>query len=212
MKSLFVTGTDTGVGKTLVSAVLVRALNAAYWKPVQSGDLDFSDTDRVRQYCGGNLHSFPEAYRLREPISPHASAALDGVHIQTASIAPPEHDGWLVVEGAGGLMVPLNDEELYADWLAAQGLPVVLVSLNRLGSINHTLLSVEGLLNRNLEILGLVFNGEPAPTSESFILSYTELPCLGRIPWTASPDAAFVETQAAALRPALLQALGQQQP
>ncbi len=211
MNAIFITGTDTGVGKTLVSAIVVRALDAAYWKPVQSGDHDSTDTMRVKDLAGNDTRCYPESYVLSQPVSPHAAAAADGVTIQLAEMVLPFSPGFLVVEGAGGVLVPLNEEELFADWVALQGLPVILVSLNRLGSINHTLLSVESLLNRHLDILGIIFNGEPAEKSESFILNYTLLPCLGCIPWTASPDARFVQAQADLIRPALSAAMADRQ-
>jgi len=202
VKTLFVTGTDTGVGKTLVSAILVKALRASYWKPIQSGLEEGTDTSLVQMLCGPETHCFPEAYRLHMPASPHAAAAAEGKSIALADLVLPISEGPLVVEGAGGILVPLNDEELFADWVQQQGLPVVLVSLNRLGSINHTLLSVEALMNRHLDILGIVFNGDEVPTTERFILEYTALPMLGRIPWCEQPDAAFVVRQAELIRPA----------
>ncbi|MBI1192896.1 MAG: dethiobiotin synthase [Bacteroidetes bacterium] len=202
MNALFVTGTDTGVGKTLVSAILVKALSASYWKPVQSGLDDGTDTSLVQTLCGEGTHCFPEAYRLHMPASPHAAAAAESKRIALADLVLPLAAGPLVVEGAGGILVPLNDEELFADWVQQQGLPVVLVSLNRLGSINHTLLSVEALMNRHLDILGIVFNGDEVPATERFILEYTSLPMLARVPWVAKPDAAFVDEQARLIRPA----------
>lgn len=179
---LIVAGIGTEIGKTVSSAVLVEALQADYWKPVQSGGLDDSDTDTVRRLISNTKSYFhPEAYRLTQPLSPHAAAEIDGVTIDLAKFNLPETENSLVVELAGGLMVPLNDHELTIDLVQKLVLPVVLVSRNYLGSINHTLLSVEACRSRNIPLVGILFNGPTVPASESFILSYTGLPCIGRI-------------------------------
>lgn len=179
---LIVAGISTEIGKTVVSAVLVEALRADYWKPVQSGSLEDSDTETVRRLISNPVSGFhPEAYRLREPLSPHAAAAIDGIDIDLDHIRRPLTDNHLVIELAGGLLVPLNNRDLTIDWVQGQGLPVVLVSRNYLGSINHTLLSVEACRSRGIALAGLVFNGAEVPATEQFILSYTGLPCLGRI-------------------------------
>ncbi|MDB5240151.1 MAG: dethiobiotin synthase [Spirosoma sp.] len=177
-----VAGIGTEIGKTVVSAVLAEALNADYWKPVQSGDLANSDTETVRRLVSNpGTHFHPEAYRLTQPLSPHAAAELDGIQIDLARIRIPETDNALVIELAGGLMVPLNDRDLTIDWVAQSGLPVVLVSRNYLGSINHTLLSVEACRSRSIPLAGIIFNGASVPATENFILNYTALRCLGRI-------------------------------
>lgn len=179
---LIVAGIGTEIGKTVASAVLVKALNADYWKPIQSGALDDSDTGTVRQLVGNPVSRFhPEAYRLTQPLSPHAAAEFDGVRIDLQGIKMPETDNTLIIELAGGLMVPLNDRDLTIDWVAQSGLPVVLVSRNYLGSINHTLLSVEACRNRHIPLVGLIFNGPTVPTTETFLLNYTDLTCIGRI-------------------------------
>ncbi|RYC67013.1 dethiobiotin synthase [Spirosoma sordidisoli] len=177
-----VAGIGTEIGKTVVSAVLVEALQADYWKPVQSGALEDSDTETVRRLISNPVSRFhPEAYRLKEPLSPHAAAAIDGITIDLAAIQLPQTNNALVVELAGGLMVPLNDRDLTIDWVQQSGLPVVLVSRNYLGSINHTLLSVEACRSRHIPLLGILFNGPTTPATETFILNYTGLACLGRI-------------------------------
>lgn len=182
MTQLIVAGIGTEIGKTVVSSVLVEALQADYWKPVQSGALDDSDTATVRHLISNPRSRFhPETYRLTEPLSPHAAAAIDGVTIELDAFRLPETQNALVVELAGGLMVPLNNRALNIDLVQQLGLPVVLVSRNYLGSINHTLLSVEACQKRAIPLLGLIFNGPIVPATESFILSYTNLPCLGRI-------------------------------
>lgn len=179
---LIVAGIGTEIGKTVVSAVLVEALNADYWKPIQSGGLDDSDTDAVKRLIRNPVSRFhPEAYRLTQPLSPHAAAEIDNVIIELNSINVPKTDNSLVIELAGGLMVPLNNQELSIDLVQKLGLPVVLVSKNYLGSINHTLLSVEACRTRNIPLLGILFNGETVAATESFILHYTGLPCIGRI-------------------------------
>ena len=181
-KSFIVAGIGTEIGKTVASAVLVEALRADYWKPVQSGALTDSDTETVRRLVSNSNSRFhPEAYRLTQPLSPHAAAELDGVRIDLARMVLPQTDNRLVIELAGGLMVPLNDRDLNLDWVQRSGLPVVLVSRNYLGSINHTLLSVEVCRSWNVPVLGILFNGPTVPASEAFILNYTELPCIGRI-------------------------------
>lgn len=182
MIKLIIAGIGTEIGKTVTSAIMVEALRADYWKPVQSGALEDSDTETVRGLISNSVSQFhPEAYRLREPLSPHAAAEIDGIRIDLNRIRVPQTDNALVIELAGGLLVPLNEQELTIDWVAQSGLPVVLVSRNYLGSINHTLLSVEALRSRSIPILGVLFNGPTVPATESFILNYTQLPCIGRI-------------------------------
>ncbi|GAB3707114.1 dethiobiotin synthase [Spirosoma flavus] len=179
---LIVAGIGTEIGKTVASAILVEALQADYWKPIQSGAITDSDTNTVRQLISNPVSQFhPETYRLKEPLSPHAAAELDGITIDPSIVTLPQTDNALVVELAGGLMVPLNDTFLNIDLVQKFGLPVVLVSKNYLGSINHTLLSVEACRNRQIPLLGLIFNGPSNPATEEFILSYTKLPCLARI-------------------------------
>jgi len=179
---LIVAGIGTEVGKTVASAIVVEALKADYWKPIQSGALEDSDTEMVRRLVSNPITRFhPEAYRLTQPLSPHAAAELDGISIDLDHIKIPETDTALVIELAGGLMVPLNNRDLTIDWVAQSGLPVVLVSRNYLGSINHTLLSVEACRSRRIPVLGLIFNGPTVSATEIFLLNYTGLPCIGRI-------------------------------
>ncbi|GAB3779041.1 dethiobiotin synthase [Spirosoma horti] len=181
-QTLIVAGIGTEIGKTVASAVLVEALQADYWKPIQSGGLDDSDTDTVRRLISNSTSYFyPEAYRLTQPLSPHAAAEIDGITIELDTLTPPKTQNRLIIELAGGLMVPLNNHDLTIDLVQKLGFPVVLVSRNYLGSINHTLLSVDACRSRNIPLLGILFNGPTVPTSETFILNYTDLPCLGRI-------------------------------
>lgn len=178
---LVIAGVGTEVGKTVAAAVFVEALQADYWKPVQSGYPPDSDTETVRSLVSNGRSRFhPEAYRLREPLSPHAAAAEEGVVIDPAQLVVPTTNR-LVIELAGGLMVPLTATYLNIDWLEQLGYPVVLVTRNYLGSINHTLLSVEALRARRIPIAGLVINGPSVPATESVLLTYTDLPCLLRL-------------------------------
>jgi dethiobiotin synthetase len=182
MKTYFITGIGTDIGKTIVSAILVEALKADYWKPIQSGDLHQSDTMKVQGLISNSIsHFFPEAYRLTEPMSPHAAAAIDGVTINLDSIKVPPTSNNLIIEGAGGLMVPLNNDSLVIDLIEKLKAEVILVSRNYLGSINHTLLSLEALQRRNIPIKGIIFNGNPVNTSEKFICEYTGLKSLFHI-------------------------------
>ena len=182
MRRIFVTGIGTDVGKTVVSAILTEALEADYWKPVQAGDLDNSDSIKVERFISNSktvVHA--EGMKLNSPMSPHAAADIDGVEIKLSDIKLPETDNNLIVEGAGGLMVPLNDKDLIIDLIAALDIEVVLVSQNYLGSINHTILSIDALKNRGIKVLGIIFNGETNEETEKYILNYSNLKFLGRV-------------------------------
>jgi dethiobiotin synthetase len=177
-----IAGISTEIGKTFISSILTEALEADYWKPVQSGALDFTDTDTVKSLISNTKTIFhPEAYRLTEPMSPHAAAAIDGVEIELSKFQLLQTNNHLIVELAGGLMVPLNDHETNVDLIKKLNLPVILISKNYLGSINHTLLSVEILKMNHISVKGLIFNGEQNISSEEFILNYTGLECLGKV-------------------------------
>lgn len=179
---LFVTGIGTEVGKTIISAILVEALKADYWKPVQAGDLDFSDTKKVQALISNSISKFHnETHALGHPMSPHASAERDGVEIQLPDFQSPKTSNHLVIEGAGGLMVPLNRKDCVIDLIKQSGAEVVLVSRNYLGSINHTLLSIEALQRRGVAIKGLVFNDIENKDTESVILEMSGLNLLGRV-------------------------------
>lgn len=169
MKQYFVTGIGTDVGKTVAAAILTEALQADYWKPVQAGGLDFTDTDTVKSLVSNERSIFhPEAYSLKMAASPHKAAAAEGVEIDVKGMRLPATQNNLVVEGAGGLMVPLNKRYLVLDLVQQLGLEVVLVSRNYLGSINHTLLTAEVLRYRKIPVAGIIFNGEENATSEDF--------------------------------------------
>ena len=182
-RTLFVTGIGTGIGKTIVSAVLTEKLKSDYWKPIQSGDLDDSDTLKVKNLVSNTTSVFhTEAYRLTQPYSPHKSAAIDGITIDLNKIIAPKTNNNLLIEGAGGLMVPLNNEYLMIDLIKQLDVEVILVSQNYLGSINHTLLSVAMLKQYDIKIAGIIFNGKTDENSESYILNYTGLKLVGHLP------------------------------
>jgi dethiobiotin synthetase len=176
----FVTGIGTEIGKTVVAATLVEALQADYWKPIQSGDLDHTDSMKVQSWISNTqTRIFPERFRLKTPLSPHAAAAIDGVEIKVSDFQLPPTDRPLIVEGAGGLMVPLNHQETMLDLIAHLNLPVILVVRHYLGSINHTLLSLEVLRMRGIPLAGVVYNGTANLSSEKAIecLSSCEIRC-----------------------------------
>ena len=196
---LVVTGTDTGIGKTVLAAALTGHLKAHYWKPVQAGLEDESDSQIVARLCGlGADAVLPEAYRLITPCSPHQAAAIDGVTIDLARLALPLVDGPLVVEGAGGVLVPLRPGFLMADLFAHWGLPVVLAARTSLGTINHSLLSLEALRARGVAVLGVVFIGEGNAESERVICAEGKVRRLGRLPWLDPLDAGGLATAFAA--------------
>ncbi len=167
-KKYFVTGIGTEIGKTVCSSVLVQALGADYWKPVQSGDLHFTDSDKIKAWTDCPcIH--PEGFRLNTPASPHYSAEVDGVNISLDDFALPATENTLIVEGAGGLLVPLNDEDTILDLMKSLAIPCILISSNYLGSINHTLLSIEMLKSQGIEIAAVIFSGKENPVTESII-------------------------------------------
>jgi dethiobiotin synthetase len=200
-KKYFITGIGTDVGKTVAAAIFTEALQADYWKPVQAGNLEDSDTHTVRSLVSNSRTVFhPEAYRLQMPASPHTAAAAEGKHLSLAEIILPATQNHLVVEGAGGVMVPLNDRELVIDLIKKLDLEVVLVSRNYLGSINHTLSTVEVLQHRNIRVAGILFNGEPTPASEDFIRQYTQLPVFPRLLQEENLNRSTIQSYAARLR------------
>lgn len=177
---LFVTGIGTDVGKTIISAILTEALEADYWKPIQAGELETGDAHTVANLISNNktiIH--PNAYALKTPMSPHAAAAIDGVKIDIKKIIPPKTKKNLVIEGAGGLLVPLNDKETILD-LIHPDYKVIVVSRHYLGSINHTLMTIQLLQQKGFDI-AIIFNGEENKTSERIIQKMTGVSVLGRI-------------------------------
>jgi len=195
-QQLFVTGIGTEIGKTVISAILTEALKADYWKPVQSGDLEHSDSMKLQSLTSFEVIVHPETYRLQTPASPHYSAAVDGLEIELDKFELPCTQNHLIVEGAGGLHVPLNNQELLIDLIEKLNIPVVLVSRNYLGSINHSLLSIEALQHRNIPIKGIIFNGPENQSTEEIICSYTGIPCLGKVRETQEITPAFIKDEA----------------
>jgi dethiobiotin synthetase len=182
MRKIFVTGIGTDVGKTVVSSVLVEALKADYWKPVQTGSFFSTDTGKVQKWVSNSESKFhPEGYMLKQYMSPHAAAELEDIEIKLDDLKIPDTQNTLIIEGAGGLMVPLNRTEFMIDMIKKFDAEVILVIQNYLGSINHTLLSIDALKNRGLRILGVVFNGPPHQLSQDIIMDYCGLKVLGRI-------------------------------
>jgi dethiobiotin synthetase len=186
MKPLIVTGTDTGVGKTVVSAMLTLALDAIYWKPIQAGTEEGTDRERVQVLTALADHRFrPERYKLREALSPHHAAELDGAEIDPANLVLPSDvpsGQWLIVEGAGGVLVPLNRKTLQIELFARWSAPALLCARTSLGAMNHTLLSLEALRARGVEVLGVVFVGDPMPDTERTIVEFGRIRRFGRMP------------------------------
>jgi dethiobiotin synthetase len=204
MNGFFISGTDTGIGKTLISAMLLMATAGRYWKPVQSGIADGTDTDTVRKLTGfGDVHFEPESYVLKQPLSPHHSARLDDTSIDTGRIIADFedikarkhiinssdiinnyefHHNLLIIEGAGGLLVPLNENDLVIDLITELGFPVILVCRSTLGTINHTLLSLEALNIRKLPVAGVVMSGPVNIENRRAIENYGRVRVLAEIP------------------------------
>ncbi len=201
---VFVTGTDTGIGKTLVSACLARSWGADYWKPLQTGLADEpGDSDAVRRLAGcdpARIH--PPALELRAPLSPEDAARLEAVSIETGRLVLPPGDRPLVVEGAGGVLVPIAPDLLTADLIARLALPAVLVARSTLGTINHTLLSLEALRARGVMVAGVILNGPPSPGNRAAIERHGGVGVLAELPPLGSPDAAAV-ARLAGLMPSL---------
>jgi dethiobiotin synthetase len=188
-KTYFITGIGTGIGKTIVSAIITEKLEADYWKPIQSGDLDESDSLKVNSLISNKKTTIhKEAFKLNRPLSPHLSAKLDDIELGIEKLQAPLTNNSLIIEGAGGLMVPLNDKELMLDYIQSLGFEVILVSQNYLGSINHTLLSIEILKVRNITVKGIIFNGNSNEETERYITQYSNLSVLGHIPHLESVD------------------------
>lgn len=181
-----VTGTDTDIGKTVFCAALTVALGASYWKPVQAGLEGGTDSERIAQLTGlsdaGPTRIFPEAHRLVTPASPHLAAEIDGVEIDPSSLILPACSGPLVIEGAGGALVPITRKMLFADLFARWQLPVILCARTGLGTINHSLAMIEALRSRHVPIHGIAFIGDAMPDSEAVIPQISGVPRLGRLP------------------------------
>lgn len=178
---LFVTGISTDVGKTIAAAIIVEALEADYWKPIQAGELENSDTDTVSSLISNSKTQFhPNAYVLQTPASPHYAAEIDKITIDINEIIEPKTSNHLIIEGAGGVLVPLNNSDCVVD-LIQKDYQVIIVSRHYLGSINHTLLTIESLKSRNVKIAGIIFSGNENKATENIILEKTKVALIGRI-------------------------------
>lgn len=178
---IFITGIGTDVGKTIASSIVVEALEADYWKPVQAGDLDNSDSHKIQRYIANSKTEIHDnSYKLNTPASPHLAAEIDGITIDLKQIKEPKTKNHLVIEGAGGVLVPLNNTDSIID-LIQKDYKVIVVSRHYLGSINHTLLTIEALKNRNISVAGIIFSGDENKASEEIILSKTTAKFIGRI-------------------------------
>lgn len=194
MSGFFVTGTDTDVGKTLVSAWLLIHLEGSYWKPVQAGaepPTDSATVQRLADLPVGRI--LPEAYLLPEPMAPHEAARRAGVTLDMTKLALPPNDGLVVVEGAGGLMVPLTEDTYMIDLAAELDLPIVLVARSTLGTINHTLLSIEAIRRRGLPLAGVVITGPETPHNRAAIERYGQIEVIAEIPWLETVDRAALK-------------------
>lgn len=185
--SYWITGTDTDVGKTLVSAMVVSALQSSYWKPVQSGTLSGTDTDFVKQVSGLTPdHFIPEVYKTTQPLSPHLSARIDNISIDLDAFHEPDgaliKNRTLIIEGAGGVLVPLNDSKFVVDLMIRIPAPVIVVCRSTLGTINHSLTTIEALRARNIPIKGFIMNGPRNPENERAVREFGQIQHLGSIP------------------------------
>ena len=200
-KHVFVTGIGTGVGKTIVSAILTEALQADYWKPVQCGGLDNSDSKIVKSLLSNAVSKVhPETYALKTASSPHYAAAQENTEVHLNHFQIPGTNNRLVIEGAGGLMVPLNKKHLVIDLIQYLNVPVVLVAKNYLGGINHSLLSTAVLKSRNMNLAGIIFNGPNYFDNEEIIQHFSGIPIIGRIGETKSITPKFIFEQAEKLK------------
>lgn len=178
---IFITGISTDVGKTIASAIVTQALEADYWKPIQAGDLDNSDSHKILKLISNTKSTLHEnSYKLNTPASPHFAAKMDGITIDINKIIAPKTSNHLVIEGAGGIFVPLNDNNLIID-LIQNDYKVIVVSRHYLGSINHTLLTIEALQNREIKVAGIIFSGDENKATEEIILKRTGVKMIGRI-------------------------------
>ncbi len=199
------TGIGTDVGKTIVAAILTEALQADYWKPVQAGNLEQTDTHTVQKLVSNAKTVFhPEAYRFKLPASPHQAAAAENTEINPANFSLPATNNHLIIEGAGGLLVPLSPTYLIIDLIAQLQAEVILVSRNYLGSINHTLLSIQCIQQRQIPVRGIIFNGPPVPATENIITEYSGLPKLAALLPEPEINTAVISRYAALWQPYLL--------
>ncbi|KUJ59186.1 ATP-dependent dethiobiotin synthetase BioD [Flavobacteriaceae bacterium CRH] len=208
---IFVTGISTDVGKTIASSIIVESLEADYWKPIQAGDLENSDSHKIKSKISNSTSKiFENSYKLNTPASPHLAAEIDGITIDLKQIQEPKTENNLVIEGAGGIFVPLNDDDLIID-LIQSDYKIIVVSRHYLGSINHTLLTIEAIRNRGFEVAGIIFSGSENKSTEDLILNKTNIKCIGRIDEEPYFDQNVIKEYADLFRDNLL-ALGESIP
>jgi len=181
MTTYFITGISTDVGKTVIAAIVTEALQADYWKPIQAGDLDNSDTHKIKKYVSNDISQYHDnAFALKTPMSPHAAAEIDNVKVSVAKIKRPKTKKDLVIEGAGGILVPINETETIADLIRPTD-KIIVVSRHYLGSINHSLLTINYLKEQGFKHIGIIFSGDEHPTTEAAITKMTGVTVIGRI-------------------------------
>lgn len=203
MANIFITGIGTEVGKTITSAIVTEALEADYFKPIQAGDLDFSDTHKVKRFISNSNSTFHKnSYALKTPMSPHAAAKLENIEIDLEQIKIPTTQNHLVIEGAGGLLVPLNDTQTIFDIISLEH-KVIVVSRHYLGSINHSLLTLKLLKEKGYDV-AIIFSGKETPSTESIITKMTGLPVIGRIDEEDTFDQEIIKKYADEFRDNLL--------
>ena len=203
MKTFFITGIGTDVGKTVVSAIITEALQADYWKPIQAGELSPSDSHRIEELISNTQSQiFKNSYALKTAVSPHAAAEIEGICIELKKIINPVTKNNLIIEGAGGLLVPLNNSKTILD-LIKRDYKIIVVSKHYLGSINHTLLTIQLLKSRGLSVAGIIFNGNQVTTSEQIIQKMSKVPILGRINEEKIINRTIVKKYAMLLKPLL---------
>lgn len=201
MKGFAIAGIGTDVGKTVVSAIVSQAIHGAYFKPIQAGDLEYGDAEKVREWCNENVTILPTQFKLTRPMAPHEAARLEHVDLSVESVTFPPSPQPLVLEGAGGVSVPLNMKgETILDLYKQSGLPIIIVSRNYLGSINHTLLTIESIRAKGCEIHGIIYNGERSQHTEEIIEKMTSIRTLLHIPAVPEITPEFIQAQAILLK------------
>ncbi len=207
MQHIFITGIGTEVGKTVIASIITEALEADYWKPIQAGDLDQSDTLKVKELISNHRTSFhPESYALQHAMSPHAAADLENITIDKTKIKRPITENYLIIEGAGGIMVPINQHELILDLIRPED-KVIVVSQNYLGSINHTLTTLSVLKQYGLKKIGIIFNGEENKTTREIILKMSKIPEIAYIKPLPIIDQNAISKEARRIKESLIQFL-----
>lgn len=201
MRGFAIAGIGTDVGKTVVSAIITEALEGCYFKPIQAGDLDNSDSTKVRNWCSDKIIVSEERFKLQAPMAPHKAAELDGIELRLEDIEFPKTDQPLILEGAGGVLVPLNEKgETILDVYKKSKLPIILVSRHYLGSINHTLLTIKAIQAAGLQLAGIIYVGDASEHTEEIIEKLTKVKTFGRVPIAEEVNSTFIQQQANAFK------------